>query len=53
MQIIDEFLIRWDNASHHKEISTFPYHVHNKNGVNKSKPMTVVDVLDELSRIIK
>ena len=53
LQKNDQFLIRWDNAPHHKEISTFPYHIHNKNGVNKSKPMTVVDILDQLSKVIK
>ena len=26
---IDGLLYRWDNAPHHREISTFPHHLHN------------------------
>ncbi|CAG0999576.1 MAG: hypothetical protein MPEBLZ_03038 [Candidatus Methanoperedens nitroreducens] len=49
LQKDDDFIIRWDNAPHHKELSTFPYHVHDKSGVHKSKEMTMDEVLDELS----
>jgi len=48
-----ELLIRWDNAPHHKELSTFPDHVHRKDGVHESKEMTVEDILEELSEIIQ
>lgn len=47
-----EFLLRWDNAPHHKELSTHPFHVHRKNGVYDSRNMTIDDVLEELSTII-
>ncbi|MCZ7401929.1 MAG: DUF6516 family protein [Candidatus Methanoperedens sp.] len=47
-----EFIIRWDNAPHHRELSTFPYHVHNKDGVNESKEMTINEILDEISEKI-
>ena len=49
MQENDTLLIRWDNAPHHREISTFPYHQHSDGGVSKSKNMTLEDVLNELS----
>ena len=45
----DTLLTRWDNAPHHKEISTFPYHVHSDDGISESKDMTHEDVLNELS----
>ena len=48
-----ELLIRWDNAPHHRELSTFPDHVHRKDGVHESKEMTVEDILEELSEIIQ
>ena len=32
LQKNDEFINRWDNAPHHREISTFPYHFHDKDG---------------------
>lgn len=46
-------LIRWDNAPHHEELSTFPDHVHRKDGVYESKEMRVEDVLKELSKIVQ
>ncbi|VVB53873.1 Uncharacterised protein [uncultured archaeon] len=49
LQKDDEFIIRWDNAPHHKELSTFPFHVHDKSGVHKSKEMTMDEILEELS----
>ncbi|MCG2738480.1 MAG: DUF6516 family protein [Candidatus Methanoperedenaceae archaeon] len=44
-----EFIIRWDNAPHHRELSTFPYHVHDKDGVYESKEITMDEVLEEIS----
>ncbi len=44
-----EFIIRWDNAPHHRELSTFPNHVHDKDGVQESKEMTMDEILDEIS----
>lgn len=47
-----EFVIRWDNAPHHRELSTFPFHVHRKDSVQKSKEMTMDNILDELCGMI-
>lgn len=47
-----ELIIRWDNAPHHRELSTFPYHVHDKDGVHESKEMTMEEILDEISEKI-
>jgi hypothetical protein len=44
-----EFIIRWDNAPHHRELSTFPYHMHDKDGVHGAKEMTMDEILDEIS----
>src|SRR5215813_1608112 len=47
---------RWDNAPHHKEVPTFPHHVHIglADHVESSEPMTILKVLAlaerELSR---
>ena len=48
-----ELITRWDNAPHHRELSTFPDHVHRKNGVHESREMTVEDILEELSEIVR
>jgi hypothetical protein len=38
---------RWDNAPHHKEVPTFPHHVHVglAEHVESSEPMTILKVL--------
>lgn len=53
LQKNDEFLIRWDNAPHHRELPTFPFHMHRKDEVYESKDMTVEEVLKEISKIIE
>ena len=39
-------LKRWDNAPHHREINTFPDHVHDSNGVFPSPTMNLELVFD-------
>ncbi len=53
LQKNDELIIRWDNAPHHRELSTFPFHIHRKNEVHGSKDMTADDILDELLEIVQ
>ncbi|MFX1520128.1 MAG: DUF6516 family protein [Promethearchaeota archaeon] len=47
-------LIRWDNAPHHPEVQSFPYHKHNleKNEVTLSKETNLKTVLEEIVDII-
>ena len=45
-----ELIARWDNAPHHKEIKTFPHHVHTKDGVNESYSITLDDVLRKIKK---
>lgn len=42
-----ELLKRWDNAPHHKELDTFPDHVHDPNGVYSSPAMNLESILDK------
>lgn len=45
-QIKEKVLIkRWDNAPHHKEIKTFPNHVHFKEDVESSLEPSFFDIL--------
>ncbi|GFP23313.1 hypothetical protein HKBW3S42_00492 [Candidatus Hakubella thermalkaliphila] len=39
-------LSRWDNAPHHKEVTSFPHHRHLENGVVSSKQVTLKEVLE-------
>lgn len=52
LQRKDDFVIRWDNAPHHREVSTFPFHVHKGGEVHESKEMKLEKVLEELSEIV-
>ncbi len=44
-------IIRWDNAWHHREIKTFPHHVHIKDekNVQPSEEMNLEKVLGRIS----
>lgn len=52
LQRNDDFVIRWDNAPHHKEVSTYPFHVHKGGEVHESKEMKLEKVLEEISEIV-
>jgi hypothetical protein len=43
---------RWDNAPHHRDISTFPHHVHSgpAESVEPSEPMTILKALAFVER---
>jgi hypothetical protein len=44
----NNLISRWDTAPHHKELKTFPYHVHLPDCVKESKRVTLLDVLDKI-----
>ncbi|MEK6765867.1 MAG: DUF6516 family protein [Planctomycetota bacterium] len=44
---------RWDNVSHHKELDTFPHHIHLlTGGAISSTPMTLKSVLREIEKVL-
>jgi hypothetical protein len=40
-----ETIVGWDNAPHHEEVETFPYHEHRKDEILPSDPMSAERVL--------
>lgn len=42
-------ILRWDNAPHHPEISTFPYHLHDGGIIKPSDRVFIYDVLNEIA----
>jgi hypothetical protein len=42
----DSLIARWDNVPHHKEISTFPYHIHDNKGVSACRNMDLKAIID-------
>jgi hypothetical protein len=43
-------LIRWDDAPHHRHLSTFPYHKHIGESVTASLPISLTQVLEEIAQ---
>jgi hypothetical protein len=43
--------VRWDNAPHFPSLSTFPHHIHegNESQVVPGRPMSILDLLDEIA----
>jgi len=48
----NNLIFRWDTAPHHKELKTFPHHVHLPDGAKESKPVKLIDVLDKIESIV-
>lgn len=44
---------RWDTAPHHRDVATFPYHLHVGDDVQSSEPMTPEAVLGEIARLLR
>ncbi len=45
-----ELIIRWDNTKHHKNISTYPDHVHVGSKISASVPVNLGDVLEIIAK---
>lgn len=41
-----DLIARWDNVPHHKEIDTFPHHMHDDKGVHEFKSVDLEIVID-------
>jgi hypothetical protein len=48
--VYGKLIKRWDNAPHHREIATFPHHLHDGDNVCESKPVTLTTILKEIAR---
>ncbi len=47
-----KLIMRWDNAPHHLDISTFPHHLHDGNNIVPSERVFIDVVLIEISKRI-
>nr|WP_269140538.1 DUF6516 family protein [Archaeoglobus neptunius] len=45
-------IFRYDNAPHHREVATFPHHVHIGEKVLPSKSKSLLDVFKEIESIL-
>jgi len=53
LQEKEEFIIRWDNAPHHRKIKTFPHHKHVKEAVLESKEVVLEEILGDVEKMMK
>jgi hypothetical protein len=47
-----DMVFRYDNAPHHRDISSFPHHKHLPGNVSESIEKSIMDVLDEIETLI-
>lgn len=50
-----DLIARWDNAPHHRRLSTFPDHIHDGGEANiqPHAPVSIADVLAEIDRRLR
>ncbi len=48
----DELIFRYDDTPHHPEVTSFPHHKHNDEGVVSTEPPTLETVLKEITTTI-
>ena len=53
MDAKNNLIVRWDSAPHHRELRTFPFHLHTPQGVEEHPAITLLEVLDEIGAMIK
>jgi len=44
-------IMRWDNAPHHREIESFPFHIHTKSEILPSEEVRLEEILKTIERI--
>jgi hypothetical protein len=49
---IKDIIIRWDNAPHYPQLSSFPHHKHLPDSVEESQEMTLKEALDFIKSVI-
>jgi len=52
MDLNNKMICRWDNAPHHKELQTFPSHLHLPNFIKNCKHIDIIYVIDEIENIV-
>lgn len=49
MDAAQQLVARWDSAPHYPDLPTFPHHKHTSEGVEASKPVTLLEILEEVA----
>jgi hypothetical protein len=44
--------MRWDSAPHHKEITTFPFHLHTPEGVMECDKVNLIEEVIDIVKVL-
>ena len=50
--LIKKMIYRWDSAPHHKEIASFPFHLHTPEGVRECDKVNLIEVVDIIKAVM-
>lgn len=53
MDAENNLIARWDSAPHHRDLRTFPFHLHTPQGVEEHPAITLLEVLDKIKVMIE
>lgn len=54
MDKANHLIKRWDSAPHHRQIKTYPFHLHTPSAISESNPTNLLEILEIItSTIIK
>lgn len=48
----NRLIYRWDSAPHHKEIASFPFHLHTPEGVMECDRVNLIEVIDIIKTLM-
>jgi hypothetical protein len=52
MNNADTLICRWDTAPHHREVNSFPFHIHLPHGVEESKEIDLIFALNKIEQLV-
>jgi len=54
MNDADILICRWDTAPHHREVSSFPFHIHlpHGRGVEESEEIDLIFALNKIEQLV-
>ena len=48
----NRLIYRWDSAPHHKEITSFPFHLHTPEGVRECEKVNLIEVFEIIKALM-
>jgi hypothetical protein len=48
----NKLIHRWDSAPHHKEIASFPFHLHTPQGVRECDKVNLIEIIDIIKTLM-